>query len=75
LDVDSGEGGREYACSTGRGRRGGPRPAEIEGVQQFDFRGYALVRTAAGNAPALAVDVFWKSVSWARAISIAWAIT
>lgn len=74
--MDYGEGGREYTCITGRGRRGGPRPAGIEGVQQVSFHGYALVRTAVGNAPtALAVEVFWKSLSWAGAISIAWAIT
>ncbi len=50
--MDYGEGRREYACITGRGRRGGPRPAGIEGVQQVGFHGYALVRTTAGNAPA-----------------------
>ena len=32
--MDYGEGGREYGVYYGKGRRGGPRPAGIEGAQQ-----------------------------------------
>ena len=76
LDGGGGEGGREYRCITEGGRRDGSRPAGSEVVLQAGSHGYALVRTATGTVPAaLAVEVFWKSASWARAISIACAMT
>lgn len=50
--MDYEERDREYARITGRGRREGPRPCRDEGVEQIGFRGDAVVRTTAGNAPA-----------------------
>jgi hypothetical protein len=76
LDVGRGEGGREYSCMTEGGRRDGSHPAGSEVVLHVRSHGYALVRTAAGTAPAaLLVGVFWKSGSSARAISIACTMT
>jgi len=74
--VGCGEGERECRRITEEGRRDGPRPAGNEIALQAGSHGYALVRTSTGTAPAaLAVEVFWKSASWARAISIACAMT
>ena len=76
LGVGCGEGGREYRRITEGGRRDGSRPAGSEGALQAGSHGYGLVRTATGTAPAaLALGVSWKSASWAKAISIACAIT
>jgi hypothetical protein len=75
-DVGCGEGGREYRRMTNGGRRDRLRPAGSEVALQADSHGYAPVRTATGTAPAaLAAEVFWKSASWAKAISIACAMT
>src|SRR5438093_2848363 len=76
-DVGCGEGGSEYGCITGRGRRDGSRPAGCEIVVRVARHGsYAVTRMAPGTAPAaLEVRVFWKSRSWVIAISIACAMT
>src|SRR5439155_26948318 len=77
LGVGCGEGGGEYDCSTGSDRRDGSRPAGCEiVVREVRHGSYAVTRAAPGTAPApLEVRVFWKSRSWAMAISIACAMT
>src|SRR5437667_330264 len=53
LGVGCGEGGGEYGCITGRGRRDGSRPAGCEIVVRVARHGcYAVTRTAPGTAPA-----------------------